>query len=253
MVTFNSTAKPFDDERVRQAFSLALDRDALLKVAEGDVGETAFGLFPKSSPYYDASVESPDGAPYSHQNVEKAKQLLADAGYPDGLDLGDQTIMAQSEFPDLARAAEAAVEMLNQAGIHFKGVQVCPLTECGAIRKSGKWTATTFAFPEAGEPYILIDQLYSSTGKFNIGDGNLQSLWDLSSTDATVKAPLAAPGDTRFELGQTAQQALLETMPGTAVQMFFMPQFDATQTDVVNYTFGSYFLQRDWAHVGFEG
>lgn len=74
--TFNTTRKPFDDVRVRQALMLAIDRDEI--VATACAGELpALSVTPPGLPNYTApECES--------TNVAKAKQLLAEAGYPDG-------------------------------------------------------------------------------------------------------------------------------------------------------------------------
>jgi peptide/nickel transport system substrate-binding protein len=78
---------PFDDARVREAISLAIDRDAISDaVFEGDAQPTV-GFFMDGSPYHDPSLTT-DGA----YDPAQAKQLLADAGYPDGFtfDLAEQ-------------------------------------------------------------------------------------------------------------------------------------------------------------------
>ncbi|TWT96050.1 Periplasmic oligopeptide-binding protein precursor [Botrimarina colliarenosi] len=73
---FNVTRKPFDDPRVRQALVLALDREEIVTTAcAGELPARSFT--PPGLPNYDAP-ECPD------TNVERAKELLAEAGYPDG-------------------------------------------------------------------------------------------------------------------------------------------------------------------------
>lgn len=73
---FNTTREPFDDVRVRKALALSLDRQQIIdKVAKG-------GQLPAYS-------LTPAGGGYASQvglefNIEKAKQLLKDAGFPDG-------------------------------------------------------------------------------------------------------------------------------------------------------------------------
>ncbi|MCX7929260.1 MAG: ABC transporter substrate-binding protein [Chlorobi bacterium] len=76
-----TTAEPFRDRRVRQAFCYAVDRERILRyVLKGQGGEPAHhGLVPSAMPDYPAwSVTG------YHFNPTKARQLLADAGYPMG-------------------------------------------------------------------------------------------------------------------------------------------------------------------------
>ena len=75
-------AKQLGDVKVRQAIAYAFNRDALLKAIDKGNGTVTEQIFPKSSPAYDASLDST----YTY-DVAKAKQLLSDAGYPGGFEL----------------------------------------------------------------------------------------------------------------------------------------------------------------------
>jgi peptide/nickel transport system substrate-binding protein len=74
---------PLQDVRVRQAISYAIDRKALAEVAsDGLTDEGAVQLYPPGHPHHFDELNNA----YPH-DVEKAKQLLAEAGYPNGLTL----------------------------------------------------------------------------------------------------------------------------------------------------------------------
>jgi len=77
-IVFDPRKPPFDDVRVRRAFALAVDRETLADVVLGGSGSPASGGFvPPGMPGH-----SPDIAlPYES---ERARQLLSEAGYPDG-------------------------------------------------------------------------------------------------------------------------------------------------------------------------
>lgn len=78
---FNMNFPPVDDERVRQAFAYALDLDTIIAgTYEGDVAKAAKSPIPATVKW------SIDASPYSY-DPEKAKELLAEAGYADGLDI----------------------------------------------------------------------------------------------------------------------------------------------------------------------
>ena len=77
-IVFDVTRPPFDDARVRRAFVHALDRHALVKDVLGDDSVAATGGFvPQGMPGHTPGI----ALPYDPQ---RARQLLAEAGYPDG-------------------------------------------------------------------------------------------------------------------------------------------------------------------------
>ena len=77
----NTTRKPFDDPRVRLAFSMALDQKAIIDNVLQGGQKPATGLVPAFSGYPDANMVKFD--------PEGAKKLLAEAGYPGGKGLPD--------------------------------------------------------------------------------------------------------------------------------------------------------------------
>jgi peptide/nickel transport system substrate-binding protein len=78
-VAFNYQYQEFQDLKVRQAFAYALDKQAIVDAFYGGTGLVAKEFQPPSLWGY-----NPDIADYPH-DVEKAKSLLAEAGFPDGL------------------------------------------------------------------------------------------------------------------------------------------------------------------------
>lgn len=76
---FNVNHAPFNDERVRQAFCYAVDIPSIVDVAWGVSALPNTGLMPDNA-WYSNPIE--DAYEF---NPEKAKELLAEAGYPDGL------------------------------------------------------------------------------------------------------------------------------------------------------------------------
>src|SRR6266567_517611 len=73
--------KPFNDVRVRQALALAVDREATVGFVAGGYG-TPGNDTPLSSAYHFYK-----NIPLKKPDIDKAKKLLADAGYPNGIDL----------------------------------------------------------------------------------------------------------------------------------------------------------------------
>src|SRR5262249_1196163 len=84
-VWMNMKVKPFSDVRVRGAVSLATDRKACLETVLGGSGKVA-ALIPES---HIGGYDGKGPMPYYNTDVAAAKKLLAEAGYPNGIDLGD--------------------------------------------------------------------------------------------------------------------------------------------------------------------
>ena len=79
----NNRVEPFDDVRVRQAMYYAIDVQEIIDfVCNGAGVPTGTSMYPAFTKYF--AAELADKYP---QNLEQAKQLLTDAGYPNGFDM----------------------------------------------------------------------------------------------------------------------------------------------------------------------
>jgi len=95
---FDTTRPPFDDERVRLAFALALDRERLVPLSEGASAQAASSLVPPAI--------WPDGfAPEPVSDPDRARELLEQAGFADPTDLGEIVVLGNGLFVDPAVAA----------------------------------------------------------------------------------------------------------------------------------------------------
>lgn len=107
----NAKHKPFDDKRVRQALNYAIDRVAIRDgVFDGRISLPA-GMIPPAEFGYNQEFEQ-----QSTLNVEKAKQLLTEAGYPDGIDVTID-VVNNLFWPRLAETVQASAA---KAGIRIK-------------------------------------------------------------------------------------------------------------------------------------
>ena len=107
----NPSFKPFADKRVRQAVNYAIDTDLIIKRLVKDKAYRATSWLPLSSPSFDKTVK-----PYAY-DPDKAKKLLAEAGYPDGFEFEWTT--SQNESWGLP-IVEAVLPMLAKVGIKAK-------------------------------------------------------------------------------------------------------------------------------------
>lgn len=106
----NHAEAPFDNEKVRQAMCYAVDVDEILSLtSEGHGAKLGTSIYPAFTKYFDESLNDA----YPH-DVEKAKQLLAEAGYEDGFDM---TITVPSNYTPHMNVAQVLVQQLEQVGI----------------------------------------------------------------------------------------------------------------------------------------
>lgn len=107
----NNAVAPFDNVQVRQALCYAVDRQAVLDLAfDGHGSLIGSSMYPAFGKYFDDSLTN-----YYPHDVEKAKSLLAEAGYPNGFDM---TITVPSNYTPHMDTAEVLVEQLKEVGVN---------------------------------------------------------------------------------------------------------------------------------------
>jgi peptide/nickel transport system substrate-binding protein len=107
---FNLTKKPLDDIRIRQAICHAINIEELMKFLGPDVTTKLVSVIPMDY------LGGTDKVPKYEFNPEKAKKLLAEAGYPKGLEMS----MVITEMSDYRRPMEQVQEQLRRVGINLK-------------------------------------------------------------------------------------------------------------------------------------
>ena len=106
----NNAEKPFDDVRVRQALCYAVGKQAIIDIAfDGYGSPIGSSMYPAFGKYFDDSLTN-----YYTKDVEKAKSLLAEAGYPDGFEM---TITVPSNYKPHMDTAEVLVQQLAEIGV----------------------------------------------------------------------------------------------------------------------------------------
>jgi ABC-type transport system substrate-binding protein len=216
---------PFDNPLVRQAVLYALDRKKINDVVQLGEGEVATQALPKSSPGYNPALA--DMYPF---NPTHAKELLTQAGYPNGFSFtmaipgpGIQNMQSQGELIQ---------SMLKDVGIT---ANIKPI--------NGNDIATTYYINGAGDAFAAA-QLASSffPGAYYDEFGKFQYVPSFNHdeneevTDLTLRAQAAK---TNEEAGQLVQQAAKVVMDGAMeAPIAFMPQFLAVNKTRVGGTVG---------------
>ncbi|WP_018933559.1 glutathione ABC transporter substrate-binding protein [Gracilibacillus lacisalsi] len=109
-IGFNTEKEPFDDVRVRQALSMAINKDEIINGVMNGVGIPAIGALAPPVFGFDDSIE---GLPY---DVDQAKELLAEAGYEDGF----ETTIWTNDNEQRVDTAVALQAQLGEIGVDIE-------------------------------------------------------------------------------------------------------------------------------------
>ena len=118
ILSTNHSRKPFNDLRIRRSMAHAIDRSALIKGAMSGYGTPIGSHMDPGNPYY---IDLTSVYPY---NPQKSKQLLKEAGYPNGF---EAVLKLPERYSYAKRTGEIIADMLSQVGIKLK----IELTEWG--------------------------------------------------------------------------------------------------------------------------
>lgn len=209
--------EPFTDIRVRQALKLCVDRPGTLQLVTQGRGELGNDQpVPPVSPFW-ADIPIPE------QNHERARELLAEAGYPDGLDL---TLYTSPIRSNMVQTAVAFQEMAKPAGIRIE-IQRTPTD----VYWSEYWLKVPFCVsswglrPTADETLSIA---YHSAAPWNESDFQNPEL------DRLIEEARGEPNEERrAELYAQAQQLLHDE--GGSIISFYLPFMSATRAVVQNF------------------
>jgi len=114
-VAINDQKKPFDNVLVRRALNYAVDREAIMRTIEGGLGVVAESMIPSWMPGYNANA-----AKYPYDPA-KAKDLLRQAGYPNGFPTELWTFNVERPFiPNVLQVAQRVQADLAAVGVNAK-------------------------------------------------------------------------------------------------------------------------------------
>ncbi len=112
-LALNTAKKPFDNKLVRQAINYAINKEDIIKGVYGDSGQAAKNPIPPTMWGYNDDI-----VPYEY-NPAKAKELLAEAGYPNGFDTELWAMpVVRSYNPNAKKMAEIMQAQLKEVGIN---------------------------------------------------------------------------------------------------------------------------------------
>jgi peptide/nickel transport system substrate-binding protein len=172
---------PFDKKEVRQAVCHAINRDQIIKTLlegfasrlDGPIGPGQYG--------YDANLK-----PKLNYDPEKAKKLLAQAGYPNGVDVELQTPVGRYTLDK--QLTEAMIPMLNAAGFRARLLTPEWPTLWGSVQKGG----TPFYYMGRGsvqDPSAALHQYFHTgeTPRIGYSNSKLDELLDKEQAEFDAK------------------------------------------------------------------
>lgn len=237
-VGINTTRGPLTDVRVRQAINYAVDIKTIVERLVSGRGTRAAGVIPPALAGYDSARR-----PYPF-DPNKAKQLLAAAGHPDGIDIQLWT----STTPIYVRISQTIQAYLNAVGIRTKIVQRESAASRAAARKGETdlilkdWYAD---YPDAEN--FLYPLLYSA----NKGVGGNVSFFANTRFDSIV-------GAARHELNEAKRIAMYRAADSLAfveapmMFLYFYNELYAIQPWVRGFTPPVIFNGQRWLDVSIK-
>ena len=210
---YNVTKAPFDNKLVRQALATAIDRDAFVTKVRSGIGKTALSWIPPGMPGYDASL----GSQYKF-DAAKAKQLLTQAGFPDGKGLPTLTFSYADTSGNRTIAQFLQGQMKDNLGIDIKLDPQDSRAFSAFLRQNNhQW-----AFLGWGADYP--DPENFLPGLFGTGAGNAHTLYSNPTFDALAKQATTELDDAkRLQLWAQAQKIVIDDAP--IIPVFYRERF----------------------------
>lgn len=156
-LTMNTSKAPFDNVKIRQAISYATNKKGIVDAFYAGLAEPAVNMIPSSMWGFNKDIKD-----YEY-NLETAKKLVAEAGYPNGLDT-ELWVMSggRSYMPQAQKVAEAMKADLDKIGIRVKIVSTEWATYLKKLKNAEHPMALIGWIGDNGDPdnflYVLLDK-----------------------------------------------------------------------------------------------
>jgi len=219
------TANPLKDHRVREALSIALQRDGLAeRVMQGTATPNGQWL-PPGTYSYNPDVKVP---PY---DPDRAKRLLAEAGYPDGFRI--TLHVSQSTRPTDPIAAQAIAQMWTRIGVQTT-VEALPLAAYAARAAKLEFAVTMWGWGGSGASaqagYALVNVFNTFDRDKRTGAFNRSGYSNPALDTLTERALATLDDDARSLLLQKAVAMVMEDV--AIIPLYQMTNIWATRKGV---------------------
>ncbi|MBO9398860.1 ABC transporter substrate-binding protein [Shimia sp. R9_2] len=196
---------PLADQRVRQAMSMAINRQAIADRLFGGEATVANQFSPK----YRAGA--PELAELPHDPA-KAKELLAEAGYPDGFEI--DFYAPSDRYANGARVAQAVTQYLSRIGIKVN-LKTEPWSVFAGKRRENELGVFMYGWGHPQGPAQMISFAFASRDKeLGLGSSNYSN-YQNDGFDAAMKAWAVETDETQANayLGE-AMRIVVDELPG---------------------------------------
>ena len=226
----NRTVKPFDNLKVRQAISMAVDRTRIIKLLSG-AADPLTQLYPAGLPGHQDGGAG-EFAPY---DPAKAKQLLAEAGFPDGF----ATTLFSHNVDPWPRVIQSVQQDLKDIGISSDIKVLDRATYWTLIGKPGKCgVGLNDWWMDFPDPSDFIIPLYSKSTA--IDEGTNPSFWWSPQTEEMIAEAQANTDSTaRIQQFVEIQKTIMADAPSVPL---YQPKVNSMHTEDV----GNFFLHPVW-------
>jgi peptide/nickel transport system substrate-binding protein len=200
IMAMNNKVKPFNSVKVRKAINYAVDVDAIINsVANGKGIKLGSNMSPAMQLYYEQGLENK-----YNLNIEKAKQLLKEAGYEHGF---KTTLVVPSNYQFHVDTAQVIASQLGKVGIEVEIKKVEWNNWLQEVYSNRNYEMTIIAFTGKLDPHPVLNRYASDYSKNFINFAN--DRYDaLMKQAVTTKDPLQ-----RAEIYKDAQRILAEEVP----------------------------------------
>ena len=201
----NTTRKPLNDVRVRQALSLAIDRETLVSKVVRGAGSPTFGFTPPGAGY--TATPPQDIARTQAERETEARRLLEEAGYAHGE--GFPTLVLMTTSRDVQRIMAETIQAMwaEKLGVHVE-IRSCEWTAYKAAQQSMDYDISSSSWSGDYLDAATFVELWRS------GGGNNCTGWSHDDFDrATEAAATTGDAQQRTALLQQAEQLMLSCHP----------------------------------------
>lgn len=197
---FNTRRPPFDDTRVRLAFSMCIDRQMLVDMLKGDQ-RPAYFLTPPDTAGYTCRSNT------IRHDVEEAKRLLAEAGYPEGKGLPSMELLYNT-----SENHKIIAEALQQMWKKNLGAHVSLINQDWKVYLATQ-KAQDYDMCRASWVGDVVDPI-NFLECFTTGSGNNRTGFSSKAFDGLIARSRPEVNEAkRFELLQDAERILMENQP----------------------------------------